>query len=82
MNCQQPMNSYIPKVPEKKSTNGMSIMTYIYDLKYKNFNEDMGSHFSRAKIVSFDLIYHQCRGDKLNNPMHHYKITCDKDFKN
>lgn len=57
-------------------------MNYIDDLKYKNFTEDMGSHFSRVKIVNFDLTHHQCRENKLNNPRHFYEKIRDKDFKN
>ena len=40
----------------------------------------MDSHFSRAKIVNYDLIYHQCHRDKLNNQV--YKTNRGKDFQN
>ena len=36
-------------------------------LKYEQFIEDVDSYFSCAKILNFDLIHHQCRGDKLQN---------------
>ena len=57
-------------------------MTYIDNLKYKQFVEDMDSHFSRAEIPNFDLIHHQCRGDKLQNSRRHYETIFDSDFKN
>ena len=41
----------------------------------------MDSHFSHAKITNFDLIHHQCRGDKLQNLQHYYETVFDKDFK-
>ena len=44
------------------------LMTYIDDLKYDNFVvNDMDSHFSDVKVVNFDIIHHDCHGDKLQN---------------
>ena len=34
------------------------LMTYIDHLKCENFVHDMDSHFSRAKVVNFDIIHH------------------------
>ena len=42
-------------------------MTYIDDLKYDQFVNDMDSHFSRTKITNFNIIHHQCCGDELEN---------------
>ena len=58
------------------------LMTYIDDLKYENFVHNMDSHFSQAKVVNFDIIHHQCRGDKLDNPEEYYQTIYDKDFVN
>ena len=41
----------------------------------------MDSQFSHAKIKNFDLIHHQCRGNKLQNLQHYYETVFDKDFK-
>ena len=84
MNRQEPMNSYIPKATQKKLYEWYEpdLMTYIDGLKYKNFTKDLDSHFSRAKIVNFGLIYHQWCRNKFNNPRHFYKTIRDKDFKN
>ena len=42
----------------------------------------MDSHFSRAKVVNFDIIHHQCRGDKLDNPEQYHQTIYDKEFVN
>ena len=42
-------------------------MTYIDNLKYDNFINNMDSHFSNAKITNLDIIHHQCCGDELEN---------------
>ena len=41
------------------------LMTYIDDLKYDQFVNDMDLHFSHAKVTNFDTIHHQCCSDKL-----------------
>lgn len=55
-------------------------MTCIDDLK-QHFAEDMDSNFFHAKITNFDLIHHQCCGNKLQNLQHYYETVFDKDFK-
>ena len=57
-------------------------MTYIDNLKYDNFVGDMDSHFSKAKVINFDIIHHQCRGNKLEKPEQYYQTIHDKDFVN
>ena len=36
------------------------LISYINDLKYRHFLENMDSHFLRAKITNFDIIHHEC----------------------
>ena len=76
-------NSYIPKKREKKKYEWCEhdLMTYIDNLKHEQFVEDMDSHFSRVKISNFDLIHHQCCGDKLQNSRRHCETIFDSDFK-
>ena len=78
------MNFRIPKVPEKKKYEWLEhdLMMYYDDLKYKDFTGNMGSHFSMAKIVNFNIIHHECHGDKLKNPRTYYETICNNDFKN
>ena len=55
------------------------LMTYIDNLKYDNFLRDMDSHFSKVKVVNFDIIHNQCQGKKLENPEQYYQTIYDKD---
>lgn len=77
------VNCYIPKKKEKKKYEWYEhdLMTYINDLKYEHFVEDMDSRFTRAKITNIDLIHHQCHGDKLQNSQCCYETIFNKDFK-
>ena len=54
------------------------LMTYIDNLKYDHFINNMDSHFSNAKVTNFDIIHYQCRGDELENPQQYYKTIFDK----
>ena len=62
-------NSYIPKSSEKTKYESFEhdLMTYLDNLKYEHFIEDIDSHFSRAKITNFNILHHQCRSDPLQN---------------
>ena len=52
---------------------------YIDDLKYDRFVNDMNS---REKVINFDIIHHQCRVDKLQNPQQYYEMISKNDFAN
>ena len=53
---------YIPKyTPPKKR----SFYSYFNDLKYEQTIRDPDIYFKNVKIINFDLIHHQCRGDPL-----------------
>ena len=57
-------------------------MTYIGNLKYEHFIENMDSHFSRVKITNFNIIHiYQCRGYPLKNSQQYYETIFNSDFK-
>ena len=56
------------------------LISYIDDLKYEHFIKNMDDHFTRAKIVNFDLIYHKCCGDELSYPKYFYEKIEKNDF--
>ena len=64
MACQ---NNYIPEyVPEdlpwyKKD----GLMTYIDQVKCQDFLRDPDGHFKNTKVINFDIIQRQGRGEKL-----------------
>ena len=55
-------------------------MTYIDSLKYDNFIDYMDSHFSKAKVINYNIIHHQWWGDKLENPEQYNQKIYVKDF--
>ena len=56
-------------------------MTNYDDLKFEQFFENPDLNFSNAKIVNFDIIHHECQGDKLKHPESYYETIRNKDFK-
>ena len=68
-------NTYIPKNQRKKEyeSYGHDLMTYINELKYKRFVENMDSYFSQARYINFDIINHECQSDPLQNLRQYYE---------
>ena len=60
-------NKYIPTyvAPDLKWYERYGLLTYIDRLKYERFERNRESYLENAKIANFDIIHHQCRGDKL-----------------
>ena len=57
-----PVNSYVPRKVD-----------YVYDLhtrlnktRYDEILNDLDGHFKNCYVTNFDLINHECRGDKLH----------------
>ena len=71
-------NSYMPKCtpPEEKS-----VFTYLDDVKYEQFMENPNKSFKKTKIVNFDIIRHECRGDALDKPVEYYQTVFKNNFK-
>ena len=44
--------------------------------------ENADEHFQKAKIINFDIIHHECRGDELKYSKNFYQKIENKDFKN
>ena len=41
------------------------LITYFNHLIYKEMTDDPNFSFKNKKVINFDMIYHQCRGDPL-----------------
>ena len=88
MNQQQHVittNTYILKKKTQKKKYEWyeyELMTYINNLKFDNFIINMDYHFSRVKIKNFNIVNHQFRCDKLQNPQQYLETIYDKDFLN
>ena len=77
-------NSYIPAKTKKGKYewHEHDLMTYFDDLKYNEFAKDADSYFENVKLINFDIVHHECRGGKLQNPEQYYKLIRNKDFEN
>ena len=77
-------NSYIPAKTKKGKYewHEHDLMTYFDDLKYNEFAKDADSYFENVKLINFDIVHHECRGGKLQNPERYYKLIRNKDFEN
>ena len=55
-------SQYVPKYtpPEERDFG-----SYFDDLKHEQTMRDPDSYFKNVKVIKFDLIHHQCRGDPL-----------------
>ena len=57
-----PVNSYVPtKVTEADKDLDLKLK----EMKYNDIVKDCDFHFENCYITNFDLIHHECRGDKL-----------------
>ena len=67
---------YVPKHQEdynKFHCYERDLMNYFNDLKYKEMIEDANDYFKNKKVINFDIILHECRGDPLQNTYKNYK---------
>ena len=57
-----PVNSY---VPTKVTDTDKDLDLKLKEMKYNDIVKDFDFHFENCYITNFDLIHHECRGDKL-----------------
>ena len=57
-----PGNSY---VPTKVTETDKDLDLKLKEMKYNDIVKDFDFHFENCCITNFDLIHHECRGDKL-----------------
>ena len=57
-----PVDSYIPT----KVTETDDLHSKLKKMTYDEIIEDFDYHFKNCYVTNFDLIHHECRGDKLN----------------
>ena len=55
-------------------------MSYLDYLKYKHMSDNPDSYFEKKKVINFEIIHHQCKGDPLTKTEKEHKTVCD--FKN
>ena len=73
-----PVNSYIPwKVEEV-----YDLHSRLNKMKYDEILNDFDGHFKNCYVTNFDLINHECRGDKLNYSKKFYETVFENELKN
>ena len=70
------VNNYIPHYPEHE----YSLHEVLLRHKYERINRDKKNYFRKAKIINFDIIYHETRGDPLENSVEYYETIKKKDL--
>ena len=71
-----PVNNYVPYNPDNDLASGGFGHDLDYSLnkqKYEKIINDPEYHFENTYVTNFDLIHHQCRGDKLKGNKKDYE---------
>ena len=66
-----PVNNYVPT----KVTEIHDLHSRLNKMKYDEIIENFDYHFKNCFVTNFDIIHHQCRGDKLNFSREHYETV-------
>ena len=51
-------------------------------LKYKYMSDNPDFYFANKKVINFEIIHYQCRGDPLSKTEKENKTVCRNDFIN
>lgn len=71
-----PVGNYVPYNPDKELSSAIHGHSLDYSLnksKYEKIINNPEFHFQNSYITNFDLINHECRGDKLQNSRKFYE---------
>ena len=55
------------------------MVTYIDWLKYNEMSDNLDEYFNK-KVIIFDIIHHECRGDSLKKCYQEHKPVTKSDF--
>ena len=72
-----PVNNYVPT----KVTEVHDLHSRLNKMKYDKIIENFDYHFKNCFVTNFDLIHHECRGDKLNFSREHYETVFYNELK-
>ena len=76
-----PVQNYVPTNPMKRlgsSNFGHDLDSTLQKIAFKKIIDDPEYHFENCFITNFDLIHHECRGDKLFYTRKHYQTIFNK----
>ena len=57
-------------------------MGYFDYLDYTDMSRDPTKYFEKKKVINFDIIHHECRGDPLKGTYEGYQTVKAKNLKN
>ena len=63
------VNNYIPRCPKYEDDLHQILLKH----EYERINKNKKEYFRKAKIINFDIIYHETRGDPLKNSIKYYE---------
>ena len=58
------------------------MVSYIDHRKYKEMRDDRDHYFKNVREINFDIINHECRGDKLQGTYKDYKTIKNENLTN
>ena len=72
------VNSYIRYYPKEKKYLHHTLLIG----KYESIKKNLHDYFENVKILNFDIINHESRGDLLTNNIEYYQQIKQEDFEN
>ena len=70
-------SKYLPRYvpPEERD-----FFSYLDQLKYEETVNNTDNYFRNVKVINFDLMHHECRGDPLEKDTKEHFAIQNKDF--
>ena len=77
-----PIQNYVPTnaINTPNSNFGHDLDFTLRKMTFKKIVDDPDNHFQNSYITNFDLIHHECRGDKLSHSRKHYETIFKKNI--
>ena len=70
------VNNYIPYYPDNEDNLHEILLRH----EYERINKNKKDYFRKAKIINFDIIYHECDGRPLTNTVKYYETIHKNDL--
>ena len=70
------VNNYIPNYPKYEDDLHEILLRH----EYERINRNKKDYFTKAKIINFDIINHQCKGTPLKNSIKYYETIKKNDL--
>lgn len=74
-----PVNNYVPTAVKIDKFNNLD--TRLKQMTFDEIINDPHYHFENCYLTNFDLIHHECRGDKISHSRKHYQTIANENLK-